>query len=415
MCIRDRSESDAKNDVAIKNTYISNATTLKVTTRVTDKEAGEIGHPIQYDPTDGWYITTNENSQIRTKILEQKQIADADPDDDIKPIKRTDISFFFRVTDTRSLDDKIFKTRVSIPKEVQNGKNIQNGFVLQESSSTNVRTVNDLTIGAGSILDESDFAYKRNQRFISSCGFTAGSGSVPGTVTVETERPHNLQNGDLVQIDGIKNSDNTSGARGRGYNIEANVTVIDNMTFKYDAPVTLSTQPTNNFRIDKVNGISIASSIPRFTRKDLQSNLYFYRNDVVTTYDEGVETGVYHGYQLFADLKVPTEFDDNEYGQTVVDLYPQLDRDNYNDTPRAAKSFALRSPLGKVATNDLQKSVTRESIDKLLFNFGSGLKILGESSGIITLERDHNICGIASAVLKAVSYTHLTLPTTTPV
>ena len=391
------SESDAKNNIAIKNTYISTAgaKNLKITTRVTDKEAGEIGHPIQYDTTDGWYITTNENSQIRTKILEQQVAANANSNDNLKPLEKTDISFFFRITDTRSLDDKIFKTRVSIPKEVQNGKNIQNGFVLQESSSTNVRTANDLTIGNGSILEESDFAYKRNQRFISNCSFTPGSGSVPGTVTVETERPHNLQSGDLVKIDGIRNSDNTDGASGRGYNLEVNVTVIDNMTFKYDAPVTLSTQPITNFRINKAGGVGVASSLPRFTRKDLQANLYFYRNDVIKEYDEGVETGVYHGYQLFADLEVPTEFDDNEYGQTVVDLYPQLDRDNQNDTPRAAKSFALRSPLGKVATNDLQKSITRESIDKLLVKFGSALKISSESNDIITLERTHNLCGIS--------------------
>ena len=391
------SESDAKNDVAIKNIYISNAgaKNLKITTRVTDKEAGEVGHPIQYDTIDGWYITTNENSEIRQKILEQQAAANANSDDNLKPLQKTDISFFFRITDTRSLDDKIFKTRVSIPKEVQNGKNIQNGFVLQESSSTNVRTPIDLTIGNGSILEESDFAYKRNQRFISNCSFTPGSGSVPGTVTVETERPHNLQNGDLVKIDGIRNSDNTDGASGRGYNLEVNVTVIDNMTFKYDAPVTLSTQPTTNFRINKAGGVGVASSLPRFTRKDLQANLYFYRNDVIKEYDEGVETGVYHGYQLFADLEVPTEFDDNEYGQTVVDLYPQLDRDNQNDTPRAAKSFALRSPLGKVATNDLQKSITRESIDKLLVKFGSALKISSESNDIITLERTHNLCGIS--------------------
>ena len=394
--------SDAVNDVAIKNTYFLDAASrkLKITTRVTDKEAGDVGHPIQYDTTEGWYITTNENSQIRTKILEQQTAANANLNDDIKPLQKTDISFFFRITDTRSLDDKIFKTRVSIPKEVQNGKNIQNGFVLQESSSTNVRTPNDLTFSG--TLTASDFAYKRNQRFISDCTFTAGIGGNPGTIKVETERPHNLQDGDLVKIDGIRSSGNADGASGRGYNIEAKVDVIDNMTFKYNAPVTLSTQPTTNFRIDKTGGVGLASSLPRFTRKDLQSNLYFYRNDVVTEYDEGVETGVYHGYQLFADLEVPTEFDENKYGQTVVDLYPQLDRDNHNDTPRAAKSFALRSPLGKVATNDLLNSITRESIDKLLVKFGSVINVKSftdsGTSGVITLERDHNIGGIAHGV-----------------
>ena len=404
------SESDAENDVAIKNIYfLGDPSNLKIITRVTDKEAGDKAHPIQYDTSEGWYITTNNNSEIRRKIEAQKTAAAGD--DNLQPIERTDISFFFRIADTRSLDDKIFKTRVSIPKEVQNGKNIQNGFVLQESSSTNVRTISDLSIGSGDVLEASDFAYKRNQRFISNCSFTASSnpGVTPGKVTVETERPHNLQEGNLVKIDGITNVDNTNGVSGRGYNIEAKVIkVVDNMTFEYEAPLTLSTQPTTNFRIDK-GSINLASLLPRFTKKDLQSNLYFYRNDVVTEYDEGVETGVYHGYQLFADLEIPTEFDENRYGQTVVDLYPQLDRDNQNDTPRAAKSFALRSPLGKVVTNDLQKSITRESIDKLLIDFGSALKISPIKPGVepfvdevtfgtITLERDHNLCGIALAV-----------------
>ena len=69
------------------------------------------------------------------------------------------------------MDDKIFKTRVSIPKEVQNGKNIQNGFILQESSQTGVRTDGDLNFWWN--LTASDFAYKRNPRFISSCTFNS--------------------------------------------------------------------------------------------------------------------------------------------------------------------------------------------------------------------------------------------------
>ena len=386
--------SDAENNVAIRNTNINDSSRLKITTRVTDKEAGEPGHPIQYEEDEGWYITTNPNSEIYQNL---------------SGVKKTDISFFFRTADTRSLDDKIFKTRVSIPKEVQNGKNIQNGFVLQESSSTNVRTPNDLTFSG--TLTESDFAYKRNHRFISNCSFISEGNA--GTVTIETERPHNLQNGDLVKIDGIKDSNNTDGASGKNYNIEAKVDVVDNMTFKYNSPITLSV-PTTNFRFNKTTeGVGLASSLPRFTRKDLQSNLYFYRNDVVSEYDEGVETGVYHGYQLFADLKVPTEFDGNEYGQTVVDLYPQLDRDNYNDTPRAAKSFALRSPLGKVVTNDLQKSITRESIDKLLVNFGSAINVESfvdsNTSGIINLEKNHNLCGIAATNISISNNVGLTI------
>ena len=411
------SESDAKNGVAIRNTY-SNALPekIKITTRVTDKEAGELGHPVQYDPIEGWYITTNPNSQIRERIIDQRTAANVDPDDDIEPIERTDISFFFRTTDTRSLDDKIFKTRVSIPREVQNGKNIQNGFVLQESSSVNVRTPEDFAISyelqpteGNRDLTESDHDFDRNLKFISNCTFIPGSGGQPGKVTVTSERPHNLKTGDLVKIEGITDTVNTGGDFNKGYNIEAIVTVEDeslngdknsNMVFSYDAPLTISTPPTNNFGIDKTQ-FNLTSSIPRFTRKNLQSNLYFYRNDVVSEYKEGIETGVYHAYQLFADLKVPTEFTENKYGQTVVDLYPQLDRDNQNDTPRAAKSFALRSPLGKVVTNDLQNSITRESIDKLLVKFGFGLEVRSfiDSGNVITLKKNHNLCGMTKGIV----------------
>ena len=50
---------------------------------------------------------------------------------------------------------------------------------------------------------------------------------------------------------------------------------------------------------------------------------------------------------------MPTEFTGNKYSQKVVDLYPQLDKDNFNDNPPAAVSFAKRAPLGEVVTNDL--------------------------------------------------------------
>ena len=374
------SKSDADNGIAVKNTFIADATKLKVISRVTDKESGDVAHPVQYDSTNGWYIKTNPNSEIRSQLGNVNT--------------KTEISFFKRIADTRSLDDKIFKTRVSIPREVQNGKNIQNGFVLQESSQTGVRTDGDLNFTRD--LTASDFAFERNQRFISSCTYN----SVSKKITVVAERPHNLQTNDLVKIDAIRSSGNTEGTTKKGYNIEASVTVVDNMTFTYDAPVTVSTQPTNNFTLVK-SSVGAATSLPRFTRKDLRSNLYFFRNDVISDYDEGVETGVYHGYQLFADVPVPDEFTENKYGQTVVDLYPQLDRDNTNDTPRAAKSFALRAPIGKVVTNDLQKSITRESVDKLLVKFGSAIKVSSETGGVITLERSHNLCGIAHGVLHS--------------
>ena len=144
-----------------------------------------------------------------------------------------------------------------------------------------------------------------------------------------------FKTGDLIKIENLTDSSNTDGTFNKGYNIETTVNVPsvgsngvnnNNMKFTYTAPATVSANPTNNFSIQKSS--LTANSIPRFTKKDSKSNLYFYRNDIISDYDEGVETGVYHAYQLFADLKVTEEFTDNKYSQTVVDLYPQLDRDN---------------------------------------------------------------------------------------
>ena len=90
--------------------------------------------------------------------------------------------------------------------------------------------------------------------------------SVSKKITVVAERPHNLQTDDLVKIDAIRSSDNAAGDSGKGFNIEASVTVVDNMTFTYDAPVTVSANPTNNFTLAK-STVSVASSLPRFTRK----------------------------------------------------------------------------------------------------------------------------------------------------
>ena len=42
-------------------------------------------------------------------------------------------------------------------------------------------------------------------------------------------------------------------------------------------------------------------------------------------------------------------------------LYPQQDKDNENDNPPAAISFAKRDPIGDVVTNSLKKSIYKRS------------------------------------------------------
>ena len=78
-----------------------------------------------------------------------------------------------------------------------------------------------------------------------------------------------------------------------------------------------------------------------------------------------------------------------------------MDRDNINDNPTSAKSFAKRSPLGEVVTNDLKKSITKESTDTLLASFGVGLDVSGVSNETtttptITFAKRHGLAGIVT-------------------
>jgi hypothetical protein len=103
---------------------------------------------------------------------------------------------------------------------------------------------------------------------------------------------------------------------------------------------------------------------------------------------------------LKADNTIIEEFTDQKYSQNVTDLYPQQDKDNENDNPPASVSFAKRQPIGDVVTNSLKNSITRESTDKLLQDFGKGLKItsIDSTTGVstITFDREHGLSGIVT-------------------
>ena len=354
-------------------------TNLKILSRVSDKVSGDVGHPIQFDGSQ-WYITTNAGSDIHNAITGSLIPIDSG---------RTEPTRIKRIEDTRSLDEKVYKIRVVIPKELPNGKNPENSFVIQETSSTGYRNNNDPNL---STITSSDYGYNRNLSLIAKCTST---GTAPScTVTIISELPHNLHTGDSVIIKNVTDSVNTSGEDNVGYNGTFVVTVTDDLTFTY----TLSTTPGSASFTNNTTSRTILS--PRFERNNLQSNLYIYRKEVISSYIEGVRDGIYHFYVLSSDKAIPSEFTNIKYSQNVVDLYPQLDRDNINDNPASAKSFAKRSPLGEVVTNDLKKSITRESTDTLLSKLGVGLDISGVSnsstSATITFAKRHGLSGIVA-------------------
>ena len=384
------SASNATTGIGIS---VYGGTKLRILSRVSDKIAGDVGHPVQYDTTNKqWYINVNANSGIHT-ALNTLGVAGLSV--------RTEPSYIKRIADTRSLDEKLYKVRVVIPKESVNAKNPENGFIIQESSTTGVRSDTDFNLAT---ITSSDYEYKRNPRFISKCTRSSGvDENSLYTVTVTSEIAHNLQIGDTIIVKNVTDSTNTIGVGNSGYNgTFAVASIVNDMTFTYK-----TTKSVDTFTNDTTNR---KTSLPRFERNNLQSNFYVYRNEVISEYIEGVQDGIYYIYTLTADKAVPTEFTNLKYSQNVVDLYPQLDRDNINDNPTSAKSFAKRSFIGEVVTNDLKKSITKEATDTLLTTLGIGLTISSvsnptDTTATITFARNHGLAGIVTgSITPGTSY-----------
>ena len=367
------SEAEALADESIT---VHGGTKLKIITRVSDKQSGDAGHPVQFDKTaspNQWYIKVSNNT-----ITGQLSGTGASEPTIIK-----------RTPDNRSLDEKIYKVRVVVPSQLGNAKTPEAGFVLQESSTTGFVGAADTNKTS---IDSTNYDYNRNPRFISTCSFS------DPTVTVITELPHNLQNGNSVIIKNVTDSTNTTGLIDKGYNGTYNATVVDDLTFTYTTTLTPGTF-TNN-----VN--ERTTSLPRFERNDLDSNLYVYRNEIISEYNDGDSNGVYHIYTLNSNNAIQNEFTNLKYSQNVTDLYPQLDRDNFNDNPNSTTSYALRSPIGEVQTDDLKKSITRESADLLLTSLGIGLDIASvtnptSTTPTIVFDRNHTFNSIVTGSINA--------------
>ena len=371
-------------------------TNLRVLSRVSDKESGDVGHPVQWDTNEGnWYITVDSSNTIHS------QLSTLNGDG----FTQTEASYIKRTPDTRSLDEKLYKLRVVVPKQIVGGKTPEAGFIIQESSTTGIRTTSDFNL-ASDLNDQNlngDYDYNRNPRFIATCSVSSN------VVTVLSEIPHNLQSGDKVTIIGVKDSTaNTVGAANSGFNGTFLVSnIVDDMSFKYSTTDVdgVVHSGIGNITNDVYTTDRTVTEPPRFRRDDLQNNFYIYRNEVISEYIQDKQDGVYHLYALSADYAIPEEFTDLKYSQNVKDLYPQLDRDNKNDNPPSATTFALRSPLGKVDTNTQKNSITRETIDKLTKTIGIGAEVSSANAVTggteVTFSRRHGIGGIAIGDITA--------------
>lgn len=375
--------SSTTNAALFSPVTVYGGTNLKIVSRVSDKDPGDLGSPLQYDIfRNNWFVHVNSNNGIYQNFLS------FGADEDVGFGPRSPVSYFKRTSDSRGNDEKVYKLRVVIPKEIVDARDPIEGYVIQESSSNGARTNSDFTLSS---LTSNDYAYNRNPRFISTCT------TLSNVVTTVCDLPHNLKVDDIVVIENVTDTTNPTGLIDVGYNGTFKVSsIVDDKTFTYpvvDNFGVLHTPGTCTSNIDVRS-----TSLPKFQKLDLQSNFYIYRNEVIKPYIYGIQDGVYHLYVLNAKNAVPVEFTNYKYSQNVINLYPQLDRDNLEDNPRSAKSFAKRFPVGDVATDNQQKSITRETVDQFVKDFGIGLGVsfvstVG-SATTVTFDRPHGIAGI---------------------
>ena len=398
------SKTNADNGVPL---VVFGGTKLKIESRVSDKSAGDVGSPLQFDTANSnWYLHANRDNEIYQTIVNVGSAGTGLGGN-------TPVSFIKRTPDERSLDEKIFKLRVVVPKESANAKNPEEGFIIQESSFTGIRSDVSVTLQN---INNNDYDYKRNYRFISTCSESSD------IVTMVSVAPHDLKVGERIFVRNCKDNDvngTSTGVFDKGYNGSFTVTsIVDDKTFTYNAQDTEGVvHSIGNFTSDTTSDAARTTSLPRFERNDIKSNFYIYRNETITPFIKDTQDGIYHLFVLHADNQITEEFTNFKFSQSVEDLYPQLDRDNNRSNPPAAVSFAKRAPIGDVSTDDLRKSITRETSDKILKDLGYGKRITGVTTSFpsanvgvatITFDRPHGLGAVKHAASISAAGANLT-------
>lgn len=347
-----KTKLDADNNTAI--TINNKGGRLKVISRISDKNSGDIGHPIQWDGSQ-WYISVENGPH---NALYQK-LLDISGQQSVSP--RTYIK---RTGDDRNRSDLIYKFRYVIPKNIGGAyaRPPIEGYVLQESNNTIGLNNSEIQkyFNTGSITNLNEL---RNFRFIADATWSSN------TANIITELPHNLTVGSKVEILNVISSNNSSGADNLGYN--GTHTVVGIQSSKHFS-VSITSDP-GTFGNDTS---SRTTALPHYRRKNYKDTYYVYSIDEYQRYIQNEQDGVYHISVLnSSNSPVNSPFTSEKFSQPIRELYPQINRDNPNSDPDETKSFAVASPIGNVVVNDVQNSITKETVSKILVDTGVGIGI----------------------------------------
>jgi hypothetical protein len=360
--------SDAENGVTSASAITLNnkGGTLSIVSRVSDKNPGDIGHPVQWSGG-YWYInvaSTGNAIYNRINALGTAGLGNA-----------TTRAYVTRQPDSRSLVDTLYRVRYVLPKDSA-GRPPIDGFILQESNDIigdGTSEISQLYNDSGSISNTSAL---RNTNFIADASWTSS------VATIRTELPHNLRVGDQVEIVNVTPT---------GYNgTYIVVSLVSAKEFTY----ALTSDPGTFSN----NTSSRTSSLPYFRRKKYTKTYQVYRTQEIQPYISGVQDGVYYLTLLnHSNRPTVTPFRDEAFAQPVRNLYPQTNNDNSDSDPNASVSHALPGIIGEVVVDDPQKSITKETLES--FVVGTGITNIISSSGTahtIYTSVDHGFSGITT-------------------
>jgi hypothetical protein len=367
------SDSVSGNELAFNN----KGGKLSVSSKVSDKVAGEIGHPIQYD-SNGWYITVESGNQIYNALT-------------VTTAKITPRTYITRKNDNRSDEDTIYKVRYVIPSSVINARAPIEGYVVQESNSTigesNAEVSAAFNITPTSLSDSNKL---RNQKLISFASWSSG------IATFSTELPHNLSEGSYIEVKNIKSTNNTIGADNSGYNGIFLVTKVNNLK-QFNVSVTVDPGTfTNNTSVR-------TTTLPYLRRKKYKNVLQINKVEEIRQHKPGLQDGIYYLTLInSSNSPISEPFTGLSYSQPVEYLFPARNKDNPVADPKSTSSFAVSEPLGQVIVSDPSYSITKETLDKIFLDqtIGIGISnIISNTAGIahtIYTKTDHGLNPITS-------------------
>ena len=370
---------------------------LKVISRVSDKIAGDYGHPIQWDNDNNqWYLNI---SKISVSNLGENDLYDGIVGLGTTTLgNATSRTYFKRKVDNRSYYDTLYSIRFVIPKDSSfQSRDPLNSYILQESSS-GITTSGEVEkyFDPTGLLSLSNPTELRNPRFISTCSWNNG------VVTVDTELPHDLVTGSEVRIIGAISANNPNGTFNKGYNGTFIVTNVNNsreFTYEYEYdPGALQ------------NDINIRDeTLPRFYKSKLRNTYQSHRIENIKPYIPGYQDGVYHIIPLrFSESPIVEPFTGKKYSQSLRNLYPRIDRDNPTSDPKETRSFAVSEKIGIVAVDDPHNSLTKETSRSFLRDLGIGIgvtNIVSDSVGVshtIFTDIDHGYFGITNLSIQSI-------------